>query len=70
MKKQIRFSALADHGIHYTRAHLSRMIEAGQFPQPIKLGTGNKAHIAFVESEIDDWIESRLAARKELALAS
>ena len=47
-------------GIVYSRPHLYRLIHAGAFPKPIKLG-GNR--IAFVESEIDGWLDAKVAAR-------
>jgi len=52
---------LADKGIPYSRAWIYRLIEAGKFPKPIHCG-GNR--IAFVESEVDDWIKARMAERE------
>jgi prophage regulatory protein len=42
-----------------SRVQLWRLIRAGKFPRQIKVGTKN----AWVEHEIDAWIESRIAAR-------
>ena len=61
--KLIRFADLAARGIPYTRTHISRMIHAGQFPKAVKIGTGTNGFIAFIESEIDDWIAARVAGR-------
>jgi prophage regulatory protein len=47
-------------GISYSKAQLYRLIKAGKFPRPIKLG---EHRIAFVESEIDAFIAARIAAR-------
>lgn len=47
-------------GIPYSRPHLHRLIKAGQFPRPIKLGLNRNA---WIEEEIDAYIEGRIAAR-------
>jgi prophage regulatory protein len=47
-------------GIAYHRATIYRKIADGSFPKPIRLG---EARIAFVESEIDDWLRARIAER-------
>ncbi|KMW73190.1 MULTISPECIES: helix-turn-helix transcriptional regulator [Photorhabdus] len=41
----------------YSRAWIYRLISEKRFPQPIKLG---KRSIAFVEHEIDEWINQRI----------
>ncbi|MCB5301765.1 helix-turn-helix transcriptional regulator [Yersinia bercovieri] len=49
----------------YSKAWLYRLISQKRFPQSIKIGTRS---IAFVESEIDEWINQRIAeSRKEVA---
>jgi prophage regulatory protein len=58
--KLVSFTALRDRGICYSRVHLSRLVKAGHFPQPIQLGAGR---IAWIADEIDAWIASRAAAR-------
>ena len=42
-------------------SHLMRKVRAGEFPQPVDLGPNS---IAFVESEVDDWIRQRMAKRE------
>jgi len=60
--KLLPFSALkTEKGIGYSRVHLARLIEAGKFPKPIAVG-GNR--IAFIESEIDDWIRAKMDERE------
>lgn len=49
-----------EKGISYSRPHLFRLIKAGKFPVPLKLGENRNA---FVEAEIDAWLEARLAER-------
>lgn len=38
----------------YGKAWIYRLISQGKFPRPIKIGSRS---IAFVESEVDDWIK-------------
>ena len=44
-----------------SRAHLYRMMNAGAFPRPVKI---TDKRLAFVESEVDSWIDERVAARR------
>lgn len=44
-----------------SRTQLYRLINANDFPQQVPLGPYK---VAFVESEVDGWIEARLEARK------
>ena len=43
-----------------SKSHLYRKIKLGEFPQPVPLAPGR---VAFLESEIEDWMESRLRLR-------
>jgi prophage regulatory protein len=54
-------------GIPFTRMHLRRLIKAGKFPRPIKLGDKD---LSWIESEIDDFIAGRIAARDAPILVS
>lgn len=47
-------------GISYSRPHLFRLIKAGRFPAPIKIGENRNA---WPESEIDSWVEQRIVER-------
>lgn len=51
---------LHERGITYSDTHRWRLIKAGKFPQPVKLGG---ARNAWVEAEIDEWVEARIAER-------
>jgi predicted DNA-binding transcriptional regulator AlpA len=44
--------------------HIMRMAREGAFPQPVKLSTAANSAVRFVESEVEGWLASRLAARK------
>lgn len=49
----------------YSKARLYRLMSQGKFPSSIKIGS---RAIAFVENEIDDWINQRIEeSRKEVA---
>ena len=45
---------------------LYRLLDRGEFPRPIKVNPNGRA-VAWLESEVDAWIESRLADRVEVA---
>lgn len=39
----------------------------GEFPRPVRLGTDDRAKaVGWIESEIDEWIEQRIAERDGL----
>lgn len=44
-----------------SRTHLYRLINEGKFPKQVPLG---RFKIAFLEREVDEWIEERLSARE------
>ena len=49
----------------YSKAWIYRLIKEQRFPQSVKIGSRS---IAFIESEIEEWINQRFAeSRGELA---
>ena len=50
--------------IGFHPVHLMRLVKAGQFPRPVRLGPNS---IAFVTTEVDLWIEQRIAERDDPA---
>jgi prophage regulatory protein len=50
-------------GVPYSRVHIRRMETAGLFPHRVTLGEGDTPYVAWIESEIIAWIESRAARR-------
>jgi prophage regulatory protein len=46
----------------YGKAWLYKLIAQDRFPKPVKIGT---RAIAFVESEIDEWINQRIAESRQ-----
>jgi prophage regulatory protein len=51
-------------GIPYSKPHLWRLERSGKFPKRVPIGAGR---YAYVETEIDDWIEARVRERDELS---
>lgn len=47
-----------------SRTLLTLMAAEGQFPQPVKLG---ERRIAFVRSEVESWIDAKIAGRAAYA---
>lgn len=52
-KKQVR------ERVSYSFAHIDRLEADGRFPKRVRLGF----RVAWVEDEIDDWINARIAER-------
>ena len=46
--------------VPYSASHLWRLERSGQFPRRVRLG-GNR--VAWLQSEVNSWIESKLASR-------
>lgn len=45
----------------FCKAWIYRLISDGRFPQPVKIGL---RAVAFVESEVEDWIQSVIEATR------
>ncbi|MDX6911580.1 AlpA family transcriptional regulator [Hafnia paralvei] len=49
----------------YSKAWIYRLMSQSKFPASVKIGSRS---IAFIESEVDEWINSRIEeSRKEVA---
>ncbi|MGJ5617628.1 helix-turn-helix transcriptional regulator [Sulfitobacter sp. MF3-043] len=46
----------------YSPQHIARLEKAGQFPQRVQLGSNR---VGWVEREVLDWLEVRLARREQ-----
>ncbi|EEQ2597196.1 helix-turn-helix transcriptional regulator [Escherichia coli] len=64
--KNIRLLRLPEvmHKTGYGKAWIYRLINEGLFPQPVKIGA---RAIAFVESEVDEWIASAIERSRQSA---
>ena len=58
---------LRDRGIKYSRQHRHRLIKRGLFPRPVKMGGGTNA---WLENEIDQYLQDRIADRDAKAAPS
>jgi len=61
MKKLLKIKEVVDR-TSICRAKVYQLLALKQFPQPVKLG---QRSVAWVESEINDWIEKRIQERDE-----
>jgi prophage regulatory protein len=59
-QKLIDLDGIRAKGIRYDRTYLWRMEREKRFPQRVKLGA---RAVAWVESEIDQWVAGRINAR-------
>jgi prophage regulatory protein len=53
---------LRPKGIPYSKPHLWRLEKAGKFPKRVPIGA---SRYAYVEAEIDKWVEDRVRDRDE-----
>lgn len=53
-KKQLREKVV------YSIQHITRLEQAGRFPKRVRLGENR---VAWLESEVDEWIQQRLNER-------
>jgi prophage regulatory protein len=60
MSNLLDYEDLRVRGIKYTRPHLWRLWTKGQFPKPVKLSSSRNAWLA---SDIDAWLEAKVAER-------
>lgn len=51
-------------GIHFSKSQLWRLTKVGKFPKPVQVGL---RRVAWVKSEIDEWISERVAGRDRSA---
>jgi len=63
----MRFLRLAEvkGRVGYGRASIYRLIASGQFPRPYSLGA---RAVAWLESDIDAWIEARVKAGQPISV--
>ncbi|TYL44052.1 AlpA family transcriptional regulator [Dickeya sp. ws52] len=56
-KRMLRIPEIC-HKTGFSKAWIYKLIAQGRFPHPVKIGSRS---VAFIESEIDDWINQRIA---------
>jgi prophage regulatory protein len=60
--KFLKFRDLKPRGITWSRVHVDRMEKKGRFPRRIHIGPGTTA---WLEHEIDAWLQARIDARDQ-----
>jgi prophage regulatory protein len=58
--RMLDLSDLHDKGIKFSRQHLHRLIIAGKFPAPVKIGENTNA---WPETEIDQYLKACIDKR-------
>lgn len=48
----------------YSPTHIQRLENEGTFPKRIRLGTGPRSRVGWIEQEILDWLQRRIDARR------
>lgn len=61
MKKLLKLNEVIDR-TKVCRAKIYQLMELNEFPKSVKLG---QRSVAWVESEVDTWIEKRIQERDE-----
>lgn len=59
----LSYQQLKERGIKYSRTHLLRLEKLGRFPRRVPLSA---SRIAWLDSEISDWIDELKNRRDEL----
>ena len=60
MTRLLTFPDLGSRGVPYTRVHIYRLEQQGRFPRRVRLGENR---VGWVESEIEGWLQDRIAER-------
>jgi predicted DNA-binding transcriptional regulator AlpA len=53
--------------VGYHPESMMRMVRAGGFPAPIRMGEAANAPARWLESEVEEWLDQRISARDHLA---
>jgi prophage regulatory protein len=58
----LSYADLCERGIRYSKMHLRRLESAGKFPRRVEV---SPQRVAWVGTEIDEWISARIAVRDQ-----
>jgi prophage regulatory protein len=64
--KLISRDGLREKGVRFHPKHLDKLVKAGKFPRPVKIGQNKNA---WIEDEVDSYIADRIAERDAQAAA-
>lgn len=53
--------------VPYSMTHIDRLEADGKFPRRVKLGDGRGGRVAWVRSEINDWLGDLILNRRQSA---
>jgi prophage regulatory protein len=59
-RRLLPYKSLSAKGVPYSKPHLWRLERANKFPKRVPIGAGR---YAYIEAEIDAWIDARIAER-------
>ena len=59
----VSFEELQQMGIPFSTQHLNKLIKDGHFPKAIKLGPARNSKKAWLKTDIEAWINDRIATR-------
>jgi predicted DNA-binding transcriptional regulator AlpA len=64
-RKFLSYNELRDRGIRFSRVHLKRLENTGNFPKRVTIGSGSntQSFIAWLLEEVEAWEAARIAAR-------
>jgi prophage regulatory protein len=65
--KFVPFENLRDFGITASKVSIWRWERAGQFPKRVQVSPGR---VAWIESEVRQWVQDRIASRDTAAQAA
>lgn len=63
-------SGLRQKGVDYSPQHIRRLVSAGIFPPPVKMGQGRNAKNMWIGEEIDTYIAAKIKERNEALAAA
>jgi len=47
----------------YSPQHIQRLEDADKFPKRVRLGSGPRSRVGWIEQEVLDWLQKRIDAR-------
>lgn len=47
----------------YSSQHIQRLENTGQFPKRVRLGNGPRGRVGWIESEVQEWLQEKVAQR-------
>lgn len=66
--RMLSYEDLKARGIRFSKMHIWRLVRAGKFPVPVKLGGGANGQNAWPEHEVDQYLQACVAERDKAAI--